>query len=288
MIRSYLFTPAHQERFIARSHERGAGAVLLDLEDSVPLDQKAAARAMLPDSIAHLSAHNTPAIIRVNRDLANCAADLRAATLPGVAAVMLPKVAGPDHVGLVDEFLSECEREAGLADRQIDLIALIETPEALLKAHQIAVASPRLTALALGTEDFATACGFLPNPRNLFGPSQQTIIAARSAGLMAIGLPGSIAEVSDVSQFADNVRQARSMGFDGVLCIHPKQVTAVNEAFIISDEELLQARRIVTAYEQALLTKSAAVQLDGKMIDAPIVERAQALLASADRQRTPA
>jgi len=285
MTRSYLFTPAHQERLVSRAHERDADVVLLDLEDSVPIDQKSAARTMLPSSVSHLVGQGAQVVVRVNRDLAECVADLRAATLPDVAAVMLPKVAGPDHIALVDEYLSACECTAGLPDRQISLIALIETPAALLQVSQIAAASPRLSALALGTEDFSTECGFAPNSENLFSPCQQLIFAARAAGLQAIGLPGSIAEVADMPCFAASVQQAKSMGFDGILCIHPKQVAVVNETFAVTPEERQEAERIVKAFEQALAENRAAIQLDGKMIDPPIVGRAQALLLRDTRQK---
>ena len=287
MIRSYLFTPAHQEKLVARAHERGADAVLLDLEDSVPLAKKAEAREALAGSVAQLHGKGVHVVVRVNRDLLGCASDLEAAVLAGVDAVMLPKVVGPDHVALVDECLSACERAAGRADRSVGLIALIETPAALLKAPEIA-AVPRLTALALGTEDFATECGFAPTPENLFAPAQQLILAARAAGVQVIGLPGSIAEIRDMARFAATVRQARAMGFDGVLCIHPKQVTEVNAAFAVCDEERTQAARIVAAFDAAIAQNRAAVELDGKMIDPPIVARAQALLARPGRQRTPA
>ena len=287
MIRSYLFTPAHQERLVDRAHERGADAVLLDLEDSVPLAQKAEARAALAGSVAQLRAQGAHVVVRVNRDLAGCAADLQAAVQAGVDAVMLPKVVGPDHVALVDEHLSACERAAGRADRSVGLIALVETPAALMKASQIADA-PRVSALALGTEDFATECGFAPTPENLFAPAQQLILAARAAGVQAVGLPGSIAEIRDMDRFAATARQARAMGFDGVLCILPKQVTEVNAAFAVSDEERRQAARIVAAFDAALAENRAAVELDGKMIDPPIVARAQALLARPARRKSPA
>jgi len=242
----------------------------------------------LANSVKQLTAQGVSVVVRVNRDLDNCAADLRSAVFAGVSKVILPKVVGPDHVVLIDEFLSASEREAGLPERQIGLIALIETPAALLKVAEIAKASPRLSALAFGTEDFSTECGFAPTSENLVGPSQQLIFAARAAGLHAIGLPGSIGEVDDLPRFSATVQRAKSMGFDGVLCIHPKQVEVVNQTFAVTPAELEQARRVVMAFQQAIKTNQAAVQLDGKMIDPPIVARAQAMLAKDTRRKTPA
>lgn len=236
--------------------------------------------------------HLAHVVVRVNRDLAGCAADLEVAVQAGGAdAVMLPKVLGPpDHVALVDEHLSACERAAGgRAHRAVGLVALIETPAALMRAFEIASASLRLTALALGTEDLATECGFAPTPENLFAPAQQLILAARAAGVESIGLPGSIAEIQDMRRFTASAQQAKSMGFDGgVLCIHPKQVAEVNAAYAITEEERAQAARIVAAFDAAIAENRAAVELDGKMIDPPIVARAQAVLATPTRRKTPA
>jgi citrate lyase subunit beta / citryl-CoA lyase len=290
VIRSYLFTPAHESRFTGRAHQRGADAVLLDLEDSVPLAQKARARDMVPGVVAQLSEQlaeqGAQLVIRVNRDLANCVADLQVACRAGVSAIMLPKVSGPDHIRLIDEFLCSCEREAGLEERQIGLIALIETPGALQQVAEIARASPRLTALVIGTEDFSAECGFVPTPENLFAPCQSLILAARAAGIEAIGLPGSIAEVQDIAHYTQTVQRAKSMGFDGVLCIHPKQVAVVNDSFAITKAESDQAQRIVDAYETALAQNRGAIMLEGKMIDAPVVARAQAVLATVCRQKS--
>jgi citrate lyase subunit beta / citryl-CoA lyase len=289
LIRAYLFTPAHEARFTDRAHQRGADAVLLDLEDSVPPGQKARAREILPGVVAGLSerltAQGAQLVIRVNRDLANCVADLQVACRAGVSAIMLPKVSGPDHIRLIDEFLCSCEREAGLTERQTGLIALIETPGALQQVAEIARASKRLTALVIGTEDFSMECGFDPTPENLFAPCQQIIVAARAAGIEAIGLPGSIAEVQDIAHYTQTVQRAKAMGFDGVLCIHPKQVAVVNDCFAISAAERDQAQRIVDAYDTALAQNRGAVMLDGKMIDPPVVARAQAVLATVFRQK---
>lgn len=275
--RSLLFVPAHEERFVEKAHARGADAVILDLEDSVPASAKDIARAKLRSSIERVSAHGTSVIVRVNRDLANLVADIHVAVVRGVDAVMVPKVKGADHVALIDEFISEREQQIGLPPQSIGLLNLIETPAALSSANEIAAASGRNIGLALGTEDFSAECGFEPTYENLFGPCQQLILACRAQGIQAFGLPGSIARHD--SGFNDLAVRSRMMGFDGVLCVHPNQVALVNSAFRPTQAELERASRVVAAFEEAEAAGRGAVSLDGAMIDLPIVKRAKALLA---------
>lgn len=278
MARSYLFTPAHQQRLLARAHERGADVVLLDLEDSVPPDQKPGARAGLPKVVAELAAKDARVAVRVNAGLGDLVRDVEAACLPGVEALMLPKVITPDILLLVADHLTACEAGAGLPTGRIGLVALIETAEGLLNAPRITKSTPRLTALAFGTEDFSADCGFAPAPETLSVPAQHLIWAARAAGIAALGLPGSIADVADMGRFAETVRQGRQLGFDGVLCIHPRQVEVVNRIFTPDPADLEHARRVAAAYQGAAETGQGAVLLDGQMIDPPVVARALRLL----------
>ncbi len=280
MIRSYLFTPAHRPELIARAHERGADAILLDLEDSVPRDQKQAARYGLAEAVSMLTNRAVPVVIRVNADLGECVRDLEAAIQPGVDAIMLPKVIGADHLHLVADYLLMLERQARLPEGQIKLIALIETAQGLMNAACIAKATPRLTALAFGTEDFSTDCGHAPSVEALKGPAQSLIHAAKAGGLQAIGLPGSIAELHDMDSFRACVDLGRAIGFDAVLCIHPRQVEIVDAVFTPSVSEIEQATRVVEAFGRATKQGLGAVMLEGKMIDPPIVARAQSMLQS--------
>lgn len=283
---SYLFIPAHQDRLLARAHERGADVVILDLEDSVPPDQKPLARAGLAQAVAGLAAHGTRIAVRVNSGLGDLAADVRAAALSGVEALMVPKVTSADRLRLIAEELALCEAQAGLSHR-IDMIALIETAEGLLNAPQIARA-PRVAALAFGTEDFSADVGVSPTPETLAAPAQSLILAARSAGIATIGLPGSLADVADIARFESAAALGQRLGFDGALCIHPRQVEVVNRLFTPTPEALGEARRIVAAYETASQSGHGAVLLDGKMIDPPIVARALRLLHQSRGRKDPA
>ena len=277
--RSILFVPAHQQRFIAAAHQRGADAIQLDLEDSVPQDSKALARQQLPEVIAQLLQHNVDVLVRVNRELRDSVLDLESAVIAGVRAITLPKVMGAEHIALIDEVITAIERERSLPLGGIKLIALIETIEGLLNSQAIAGASPRLAALAFGSEDFSLDAGIEPTEKNLFAPCQQLVMAARHAEIAALGFPGSIAEYSQPAALGCLIRNAKAMGFNGTFCIHPKQIEPINQAFSLTETELNQAYKIITAYEEVMATQQGAAVVDGQMVDLPVVMRAREVLA---------
>lgn len=281
--RSLLFIPAHEERFVAKAHLRGADAIILDLEDSVPPAGKLSARSTLKSLAARLREQGQTVVVRVNRDLEDCVEDLKAAVTHGVDAIMLPKTMGPEHVALVDELLTKLERQSTLEQGSVGIVALIETPWALGLASQIASASARVVALAIGPEDFSADCGFEPSYQNLFAPCQQLILSARSQGVRVYGLPGSIANFADVEAFSESTARAKAMGFDGVLCVHPSQVVSINAVYRPTDVELAHARRVVQAFDSGIVQGHGAIALDGAMIDLPVVMRARALLADSQR-----
>jgi len=139
-----------------------------------------------------------------------------------------------------------------------------------------------LCALNLGAEDFATSAGIMAEPEALTMPKQMAVFAARAAGIMPLGFMGSIAEFHDLDGFRQTIRRSRRFGFIGASVIHPSQVAILNEEFRASAAEVDHARRIVAAYDKALAEGVGAVTVDGKMIDVPVVERAQLLLERED------
>ena len=267
--------------------ERGADVVLLDLEDSVPLPEKAAARAGLAAAVAGLVAHGARVVVRVNAPLGLCIRDIEAACLPGVEAVMVPKATSAGQITALAAHLRDSLHSAALPADQIAIIALVESAAGLQAAAAIARA-PQVAALAFGPEDFSADCGLVPGPDTLAVPAQALVLAARAAGIGVLGLPDSLAEVVDIDRFATAAGLARRMGFDGVLCIHPAQVAAVNAAFALSEADLLQAQQIVQAAEAAAATGAGAILLNGRMIDPPVVARALRLLRQNQGQTAPA
>jgi citrate lyase subunit beta/citryl-CoA lyase len=278
---SLLFIPADNNKFIASAGTRNADAIILDLEDSIPQSAKPAVREKLQKQIAILHKQSLDVVIRINYDLINAVADLAVAVGPYTKAIMVPKVIGADYLRLLDETISILEDQRDISLGSIKLIAQIESIEGLEAAKNIAKASPRLIGLAIGTEDLSLDGGFEPTPDNLILPAQKIIYAARLAKISAFGFPGSIADFSDIEQYSALQVQARAMGFNGALCIHPLQVKPINQAYTPSEKEVELAKRIITAYQNALDNNLGAVKVEGKMIDAPVVERALNILKSA-------
>jgi citrate lyase subunit beta/citryl-CoA lyase len=269
-MRSALFVPLADERFIAKAHERGADALLLDLEDSVPPAQKLAARARLPEAARQLAAQGATVMVRVNSAPEWAADDLKAAAQSAVSAVFLPKVESAQQVLDADRLLG------GHAAK---LAAMLESPASVLEAAAIARAGTRLAALVFGGEDYCGVLGIASHQAALDWPAQMVAVAARARGLAAFGLPGPVAEIADMDAYARLLERAKAMGFTGTLCIHPKQVAASNRAYSPTAEEIALSREIIAAFEAAVREGRGAFSLHGRMIDLPIVDQARATLA---------
>ena len=279
--RSMLFVPAHVEKFVIRAHQRGADAYILDLEDSVPMAQKAAARNALPSATGLVSQSGAAVLVRLNRDWESLGEDLEAAALPGVGALVLPKVDNPVFVREVAARLDRLEAARGLEAGRIRLIAQIEDVHALPRLDAIAASSARLLGMILGSEDFSASAGMEPVPEALLWPNQQIVFACRRAGILPLGFPGSIAEFADLEGFRRTIRLARQLGFVGAFCIHPDQVGILNEELMPTPQAIAEARGVLTAYEAALKSGQGAAAYQGKMIDPPVVQRAQEVLRRA-------
>jgi citrate lyase subunit beta / citryl-CoA lyase len=279
--RSLLFVPVHVPRFVETAHERGADGVILDLEDSVPQDRKGEARQQLPECVAKVGRKGASVLVRVNHGLRALAADLDAAVMAGVDALVLPKTDSAEWVIEIANAVSELERERNLPLGGIRFLAQIETPGALQRLAAIASAHPRMVAMALGPEDFSAAVGGTPEFDLLLTPNLSVLFAARAAGLLPLGFIGSIGEFSDTYKLREAAVRARRLGFAGALAIHPTQVAIFNEAFSPSPQELEWASKVVAAENDAAARGLSAFSLNGKMIDPPIVRRAHEILVLA-------
>lgn len=281
--RSVLFVPANVEKFVAKATERGADAILLDLEDAVAPGDKDAARAALPGAVATASRGSADVGVRINRPLDLAVRDIEAAVRPGVSFLALTKVENAAHVQLLAELVAEMEQRAAMAPGSVRFIVNVESAAAFFRLDEIARAHPRVIALALGSEDFSSSCEFEPSGEALFMPKQMAQIAARGAGILPIGFIGSVANFSDLDTFRGVLRRSRALGFTCGYAIHPSQVAILNEEFAPTEEEIGYARDLVAASAR---NAAGAFPFRGQMIDKPIIERAQHLLARADRLKT--
>ena len=277
--RSLLYVPANNRRFIDKAHTRGADAIILDLEDSVPANERDRARAMLAESAALVGQNGADVLVRINRPDADAGADMEAAAIPAVTALMLPKVDDAAHVRGRADAVAKLESERGMAPGQIRFVVMVESPAALFKADEIAAAHSRNTAAFLGGEDFAAAAGMVPDPDTLFLPKMMTLFAARAAGITPLGMIGTVADYKDLDTVRENIRRSRKFGFEGASCIHPSVVALLNEEMTPSPQEVDNAERVVAAYDQAEQEGLGAITVDGMMVDVPVAERARALLA---------
>lgn len=273
-LRSWLFVPGNRPERFDKAAAAGADAVILDLEDAVLPEARgqavAAVRAWLERRAlaAAVAGPRCEAWVRVP-SATDCPAEVRAlADLPSLDGFVLPKVESPDV----------------LAGWHCPLMAQIETARGVLALERIAAdGGGHLRVLALGPEDLSVSLGCRPDADGLRASCERLLLAARAYGRDAIACPGSIAEFRDLAAWRAILLAGRAIGSDGMLCIHPAQVAVVNEVFSPDPARIDEARRIVAAYEQAAAAGDAAVQLDGRMIDAPVVERARRDLARAAR-----
>ncbi len=276
--RSMMFVPVNVEKFVEGAHTRGADVIILDLEDSILPKDKAHARTLVTAAAPRVARSGADVLVRVNRQWRLCLADLEAIVGAGVYGLMLPKTESPEHVHMVAEVLDELEAERGLARGHTRIVAMIEGAAAFFRIHEIAAAHPRIVALTLGSEDFALSAGMVPEPEGLFYPKQQVVFAARAAGVLPLGFVGTVADFKDLDAFRAVVRRSRRIGFSGASVIHPSQIAILNEEFRPSEDEVGSARRVVEAFEKAQTGNAGAIQVDGKMVDIPIVERARRTL----------
>ena len=277
--RSMLFVPVTAPRFVAGAADRGADAIILDLEDAVAASEKPRARTLLEAAIPQVSRRGADVLVRVNRPWRMMVRDIEAAVLPGVAALVLTKVDDPEHVRAAAEMVTELEAERSLPTGAIRFLVLVETAAGFFRMEAIARAHPRIVAMSLGAEDFALSVGMRAEPEGLFYPKQHMLFAARAAGVMPLGFVGSIADFRDQEAFRAIVRRSARLGFVGASCIHPLQVPVLNECFSPDAAEVERAHRMVVAYDAALAAGQGAVQFEGAMIDVPVVDRARTLLA---------
>jgi citrate lyase subunit beta / citryl-CoA lyase len=274
--RSMLFVPAAAPHRWQKAHTRGADALIVDLEDSTQPDAKAAARAQATEAVAFLHAQGAVVTVRVNNDEAYLADDLEAVVKPGLTAVVLPKVERASEIDSLSAMLDALEYEAGLVRYAVGVVAVVESPRALEHVTQIAD-GPRLTGIALGSEDFSLSLGRPPGPLSLDLAAQTIAYAAAARGIMGIGMASSIANFTDLDAFGADARRAHAMGLTGAMCIHPNQVGVLNTSFGANEADVAEARAILAAWEHRV---DGVVNHNGRMIDLPVAERARRLLAS--------
>ena len=280
--RSILYVPGNVPKFIDKAHERGADCILVDLEDSVTVAEKPTARTMLPETMKKVVQSGADVAVRINRPMRLAIPDIEAAVRPGLAALFITKTEGVQHLRLLDEAVSELERERGMPVGSVGFGAMIEHPRALAELNDIAERAPRVIAMMLGGEDFALETGSIPSDESLELPKRLVAFAAQAHGVAMIGILGTVADYSDPAAYKKSAERARRFGFSGGTCVHPGLVQTLNEAFTPSAEDVAYAKKLIAADEKAAAEGRGSFTVDGKMIDIPVIDRARRLLARHD------
>ncbi|MDP1716691.1 MAG: CoA ester lyase [Burkholderiales bacterium] len=280
--RSLMYVPVNVDKYVDKAHTRGADVIQLDLEDSVPPAEKANARKLVEAAAAKVRRGGADVVVRINQPLSLAVRDHEHAICPDVDGIACTKIDSASHVKLLDELVTGLEEKRGMAIGHTRFIAMIETADAFFRIHDIVRASPRIIACCIGGEDFALDCNMQPSGDALFYPKQHMIIAASAAGIMPLGFVDSVASFGDWDKFRKMVRRSRDFGFMGAGCIHPGQVTIVNEEYTPTAEEVEYASKVIQLDKEAAAAGRGSFSLDGKMIDIPIIVRAEKLLKRFD------
>ncbi|MEM4634661.1 MAG: CoA ester lyase [Candidatus Nitrosocaldus sp.] len=277
LIRTLLFVPGNNPRFIEKAKTLRADIVCLDLEDSVPMDEKDRARAMVRDAIRARKDYVSELYVRVNAPDSGLIGDDLQVVYDGLDGIVIPKVNDAREVIKVAEMLDELEKEHGIG-KSIEIMPSIESARGVVNAYSIASSSDRVSALVFGVFDFMHDMG-LEYAEDAIGfnyARAKIPVDARAAGVYAID--GIWQAVDDVDGLIRDAMLGMRLGYKGKSIIHPKQIEPVHRVFVPSKDEVEWARKVVVALEEAMKQGRGAVRLEGRMVDAVHYKRAKALL----------
>ena len=277
--RTRLYLPGNEPKFFINAGLHQPDAVILDLEDSVPPEEKDAARSLVRQALRRLDFYGAEIMVRINAgELGH--QDLCATVPCGAQTILIPKCESAQTVTGIGREIELLRRKHRLA-YEIFLIPLIESALGVVKAFEIAAASEKICALAIGLEDYTADLGVprTDHETESFFAKSAIVNAARAAGVQA--LASVYSGVEDTEGLRHSARSARALGFEGMGCIHPRQIKIIHEAFAPSAAEIDNAKRLVLAFERAQQNGAGVITLEAKMIDRPVVKRAQATIAQA-------
>lgn len=283
--RSRLYLPGDQPHLAINAGLFGADGIILDLEDSVVPERKFEARILVRRTLeASPMLGDCEIIVRINPLSGPFGLDDLAEILPARPhAILLPKCESADDVATADKAISDAERAAGIPGGTTYLMPLLETARGVLAAKEIATASSRNVALCFGREDFSRDIGAVPDPGGTTGAGgesllarQMIVLAARAAGIAP--LDSVYADVGNAAGLERSCYEARALGFSGKGVLHPVQIPIVRRCFRPTEEEACAAEKILAAFEAAVAEGHGAISVDGKMVDAPVAEKARRLL----------
>ncbi len=287
--RALLYVPGDDLRKIHKAATLGVGGsvdcICLDLEDGVAYPSKAVARQQIPQALQNLDFGRAERLVRVNGASSGLQETDLAAVLPNrPQGIVLPKVENAEHIRHVDEIIAAAEARYGWQEGEIALLAIVESARGILNLGQIAAASPRLQAIALGAEDLAADMGAIRtrSGEEMFYARSALVMHTAAYGLQALDMV--YVDLKDTQGLFQEARQAFQMGFSGKQIIHPDQIALVQRAFTPGEEAIANARRLVQAYEAHQAAGKGVFTLDGRMVELPMIQAAWRILAQAEGQ----
>ena len=284
--RSFLFAPGNHRRRVEKAFAVDADAVILDLEDACPVAEKVATRDIVVAACQR--SRTCLGYVRVNATSTEYGyGDIIAVVQKGVDGIVLPKVETTDEVKAVDWVMLNLEKERGLPVGAIDVIPIIETGKGMANIRAITATGTRVRRVAFGAGDFTLDMNmeWSRSEAELLSYRSECVLASRAAEIEP-PIDTVWTDLTDREGFTNSARHVKNLGFQGKLCIHPDQVPIVNAVLSPSAEQIDWSRRVVEAFEAAEAAGSASIQLEGKFIDYPIVDRARRVLEAAQRVAT--
>ncbi len=270
-----MFVPGNNPGMMQDAFIYGPDSIMLDLEDSVTMAEKDAARLLVHNALKTIDYGNTEMVVRINPlNTAYGKKDVEAVVKAGVHVIRMPKTETAEEVREVEREIERVEKEIGCLGRT-KIMAAIESTLGIVNAYEIAVASERMMGIALGAEDY---CANLKTQRSPEGTEllfarQQIVVAARAAGIDALDTVYS--NLNDMETFRKEVELIKQLGFDGKSIINPRQIEIVNEVFAPTEKAIEKAKTIIAAIKEAEKRGSGVIAVNGKMVDRPVVIRAQ-------------
>lgn len=283
--RSNLMVPVTNARFVSHAWRPNADAITLDLEDGIVPTRKAEARGLVKDAIGQVGQGAAEVFVRVNKPFLQ--ADVAASVWPGLRGVMLPQVESAAEVIEAANLLADMERRRGLHVGSLQLILVLESGRGIWDIREIVNASPRVTQVGLDESDLASTLGINPDPDHdpfVYARGRLVVeaIAAQKQPIGVVNPLGTHPSLLSRDDMFQKATDSKNLGFKGIVCPHPSWVGPVNAAFTPSEELVTWNRRVREVFAEGVAAGTAAVPLDGKMIDVPVDEWAKVVLAMAD------
>lgn len=275
LLRSMQFLPGNNPGMLQNGGVFEADAVILDLEDAVAPGEKDAARLLVAQALRYVDYGASRTVVRINTLDTFGISDLKAIIPCRPWAVMVPKVDSP---GDIVRIVRQIEAEESPGQQPVRIIPLIETAKGLADALAIALADPRVAALAFGAEDYTASLGAqrTKSGQEILAARSGMVNAAAAAGIQAIDTP--FTDVNDAAGLSEDTKLAKQLGFRGKLSINPRQIDQIHAVFNPSEDEVRWAKRVINAIKRGKAEGTGVVAVDGKMVDAPIVNRAERVL----------